>query len=212
MTTPDKRGWGTVDAVRVAPIRRPDGVTIPMNVALLDLVGMLLDLTELAGYDLIPGQCWGYAKRKVADTNVWSTHAWGLAVDLNAPSNWRGGPGDIPHHVVDLWEDHGFVWGGTWAHTDPMHFEFGGNPSDAARITARLRAFLGGPGTAPTPRQEEDEIMRMIIDKRSNIVWLFGCGAPKSLGGLPETYSRLLAMGIPVHEDDGLVIDFLLQS
>ena len=208
MTTPDKRGWGTVDAVRVASIRRPDGVTIPMNVALLELVGMLLDLTELAGYDLIPGQCWGFARRKVAGTNTWSTHAWGLAVDLNAPSNGRGGRGDIPDHVVALWENNGFEWGGRWAYPDDMHVEFMGTPADAARITARLRDFLTPDPAQPAPTTEEND-MRMIIDKRDNTVWLFGCGNAKSLGGAPEQYRRLQAMGIPVTEDDGLLVDFL---
>lgn len=51
--------------------------------------------------------------------------------------------------------------------------------------------------------------MKMLIDKRDNTVWLFGCGAPKSLGGKPEEYRRLLALGIPSTEDDGLLIDFL---
>ena len=213
MPSPDRRGWGRIGDVHVTSVNRPDGVRIPVNTALVDLVAMLLDLTELAGYDLRAGECWGYVKRKIAGTNVWSTHSWGIAIDLNAPSNWRGGPGNIPHDVVDLWENHGFAWGGAWAHTDPMHFEFGGTPADAVRITARLRAFLGGPSpTQATPTTKGDDDMRMIIDKRDDTVWLFGAGAPKSLGGQPETYSRLINMGIPVTEDDGLVVDFLLHG
>ena len=59
------------------------------------------------------------------------------------------------------------------------------------------------------PTTTNGDIMKMLIDKRDNTVWLFGCGAPKSLGGKPEEYRRLLALGIPSTEDDGLLIDFL---
>lgn len=208
ITSPDRRGWGPPDGARLVTINRADGIKLPVNRAIGDLVAALLDLTELAGYDLIPGQCWGYAKRKVAGTNTWSSHAWGLAVDLNAPANWRGGAGDIPPKVIDIWEDNGFVWGGRWHHTDPMHFEFGGAPADAPVITARLRAFLSPAQPAPTTPQK-DEPMRMLIDTRDQMVWLFGCGSPKALGGRPEEYRRLLALGIPSTEDDGLLVDFL---
>lgn len=206
--SPDRRGWGAPGEVGLSIVNRPDGVRFAINAAIADLVATLLDLTELAGYDLIPGQCWGFARRKVAGTNVWSTHAWGLAVDLNAPSNWRGGRGDIPDHVVDMWENNGFAWGGMWLHTDPMHFEFMGTPADARAITARLREFLTPTPAQPAPTTEEND-MRMLIDTRDQTVWLFGCGNAKSLGGAPEQYRRLLAMGIPVTEDDGLLVDFL---
>ena len=52
--------------------------------------------------------------------------------------------------------------------------------------------------------------MRMLIDKRDGTVWLFGCNEPKSLGGKPNEYNRLLALGIPSTEDDGLLIDLLV--
>ena len=60
--------------------------------------------------------------------------------------------------------------------------------------------------------QKDGDTMRMFIDTRDGTVWLFGAGAPKSLGGKPDHYQRLLDAGIPVSEDDGLIIDFLLSS
>ena len=212
MSTPKERGWGEPGHVPLTTIRRTDGVALTMNSALADLTSMLLDLTELVGYDLRPGECWGYNPRKVAGTNVWSDHAWGTAVDLNAPANGRGGRGDIPDGVVALWQDHGFEWGGRWKNTDPMHMQFSGTPADAAYMTAQLRAFLGGhrtPAPAPRPTTKASNKMFMLHDERNNTVWLIGAGAPKSLGGRPTEYQRLLALGIPVTVDDGLLVDFL---
>ena len=206
MSTPDKRGWGRPGNVPLTRINRWDGVSVTMHSDIAELVSMLMDLSEASGYDVRQGETWGYNPRKVAGTKVWSTHAWGLAIDINALANRRGGQGDIPPEIVDLWRNHGFIWGGDWAYTDCMHLEFSGTPADAARITARLRTFLGG--TKP-PQTQPEESMRMLIDKRDGTVWLFGCNEPKSLGGKPNEYNRLLALGIPSTEDDGLLIDFL---
>jgi hypothetical protein len=55
-----------------------------------------------------------------------STHSWGIAIDLNARTNGMGSPGDMNPALVDLFELHGFVWGGRWsgANRDPMHFQY----------------------------------------------------------------------------------------
>ena len=29
-----------------------------------------------------------------------------------------------PHEIVEIFERHGFIWGGRWYHYDTMHFEF----------------------------------------------------------------------------------------
>ena len=202
---PDKRGWGQAGNVELETMRRGDGLRLTVNAALFDLVEMLIGLTEMHGYHVKPGQTWGYANRNVAGTSVKSTHAWGVALDINAPTNPRGSRGDIPDTVVDMWKAHGWEWGGDWRFTDPMHFEFAGDPADARRITARLRAFLDA---APPPNRKKVD-MFMLSDTRDNTVWLFGAGAPKSLGGRPDLYNRLLALAIPSTPDDGALIDFL---
>lgn len=207
MSTPKERGWGEPGQVPRMTIRRTDGVGVTMHAQLAELTALLLDLTELVGYDLRVGECWGYNRRTIAGTATWSNHAWGVAIDLNAPSNWRGGRGDIPDAVVDLWQGNGWTWGGMWKNTDPMHFEFSGTPTDAKYITARLREFLATP--VPTPTTKVRSKMFMLIDERDNTVWLYGAGAPMSLGGRPTEYQRLLALGIPVTVDDGLLVDFL---
>jgi hypothetical protein len=40
--------------------------------------------------ELVPGWCWGHAPKKIEGTNQWSEHAWGGAVDLNAPRHAMG--------------------------------------------------------------------------------------------------------------------------
>ncbi len=45
-----------------------------------------------------------------------SRHAWGIAIDINTKSGY-------PPRVVEIFNDWGFAWGGTWTSPDEMHFE-----------------------------------------------------------------------------------------
>ncbi len=71
-----------------------------------------------------------YNCRSVADTGVPSMHSWGAAIDINAAhaDYWlwaRGGSVNvIPAEIIDIFERHGFIWGGKWSHFDTMHFEY----------------------------------------------------------------------------------------
>ena len=76
-----------------------------------------------------------YSCRQIAGSNVQSMHAYGAALDLSAKySNyWRWalkGRGElkwqnqIPIEIVNIFERHGFIWGGHWYHYDTMHFEY----------------------------------------------------------------------------------------
>lgn len=58
-------------------------------------------------------------------SNPLSMHAFGLAVDINTPTNQLGTQGDMDPRVVEIFEKWGFVWGGRWSRPDPMHFELG---------------------------------------------------------------------------------------
>jgi hypothetical protein len=69
--------------------------------------------------------------RTVKDTGSRSMHAWGVAIDINTKSSdyWLWSPGGvyrnrIPFAIVDIFEKHGFIWGGKWGHFDTMHFEY----------------------------------------------------------------------------------------
>jgi hypothetical protein len=76
-----------------------------------------------------------YLCRAVADTGQTSMHAWGAAIDIDVKYSdywlWRRGRGGtpayvnrIPSEIVEIFERHGFIWGGRWAHFDTMHFEY----------------------------------------------------------------------------------------
>lgn len=64
-----------------------------------------------------------YYPRFIAGTTSLSNHAFGLAIDINAPENARGTAGQMNRQVVAIFERWGFTWGGVWHYTDPMHFE-----------------------------------------------------------------------------------------
>ena len=78
----------------------------------------------------------GHNWRTIAGTKRLSVHSFGAAVDLNIKFadywRWAGGkPGNVPRYrnkipqaVVEVFERHGFIWGGKWYHFDTMHFEF----------------------------------------------------------------------------------------
>ena len=80
--------------------------------------------------------------RPVADTGRMSMHGYAAAIDLNLNYSdywlWAGkgrtatGTGSatipyknrMPREIVDIFERHGFIWGGKWYHYDTMHFEY----------------------------------------------------------------------------------------
>lgn len=77
-----------------------------------------------------------YNCRVVAGTDQQSAHGYGIAIDIAVkPAHyWRwqqpdasGNPiwrNAIPIDIVRIFEHHGFIWGGRWAHYDTMHFEY----------------------------------------------------------------------------------------
>jgi hypothetical protein len=75
-----------------------------------------------------------YNCRAVADTGAPSPHSFGIAIDLNLAFSdyWFWGPHQgkiayrnrMPEEIVDIFEKHGFIWGGKWYHFDTMHFEY----------------------------------------------------------------------------------------
>lgn len=87
--------------------------------------------------------------RVIAGTDRTSMHAYGAAIDLNTAhaDYWRNAKADasghltyrnaIPPEIVDIFEHHGFIWGGKWYHYDTMHFEY--------------RPELNPPALDPTP-------------------------------------------------------------
>ncbi|HZB01874.1 MAG TPA: M15 family metallopeptidase, partial [Actinomycetota bacterium] len=68
--------------------------------------------------------CW--VARTVARTSTAppSTHAYGAAIDINAPYSPYGAPPNMNAEVVRIFEEWGFNWGGDFLIPDGHHFEF----------------------------------------------------------------------------------------
>jgi hypothetical protein len=76
--------------------------------------------------------------REVRGGNRLSAHSFGIAIDLNTrySNYWQWDckctsenvdliyKNKIPYGIVDVFERHGFIWGGKWYHYDTMHFEY----------------------------------------------------------------------------------------
>ena len=76
--------------------------------------------------------------RQVRGAKRMSAHSYGIAFDIGVDKSdywlWKSGSNDeskkvkyanrIPRQIVDIFQKHGFIWGGAWYHFDTMHFEF----------------------------------------------------------------------------------------
>ena len=88
---------------------------------------------------------YSFIDRGIAGSPTRSNHAWGMAVDLVPKSygrlqvywrwsrvfdkeGWHRIPLERrwspPQAVIEIFERHGFVWGGKWTHFDNIHFEY----------------------------------------------------------------------------------------
>lgn len=128
---------------RLAPVKWiPSGKGPTMMVTTINGVNKALQavsdeldkLPELWPYLLRPGG--SFTWRPIAGTNRLSVHSFGAAVDINVGRSnyWRNVKQDeealldyrnrIPAKIVEVFERHGFIWGGWWYHYDTMHFEY----------------------------------------------------------------------------------------
>lgn len=65
-----------------------------------------------------------YNDRTVTASQKVSTHAWGIAFDINAAHNRLGQRPTLDGQIVAIGKDHGLVWGGEWSRPDGMHFQY----------------------------------------------------------------------------------------
>lgn len=160
MANAQERGWGSPPLSRSklkkiaagrANVAFPGGV----HQDIATLFTAFLDRFDTAIERLIPGYCWGYAGRRIRGGSSWSNHAWGLAVDINAPHHLLGKAGTFSPTQVKkirtLVKPYNLRWGGDYrGRVDEMHFEFMGTPQDARQISNKLtgvkvRAALAQP-------------------------------------------------------------------
>jgi|SRR6185437_11457052 len=76
--------------------------------------------------------------RNISGTDRPSMHSFGMTIDINTKYSdyWQWAckctnedavieyKNRIPQIIVDIFEKHGFIWGGKWYHYDTMHFEY----------------------------------------------------------------------------------------
>ena len=66
---------------------------------------------------------YGYACREIRNGEGWSTHAFGIAVDVSSATEYQGRcTSTVNRYHRRIWEDHGWYWG--LAFCDPMHFQY----------------------------------------------------------------------------------------
>lgn len=66
---------------------------------------------------------YGYNCRAIRGGSAWSTHSWGIAVDVSSAEEWNGKCNSTVNRQHDhIWRNHGWIWGLSWC--DPMHFQY----------------------------------------------------------------------------------------
>ena len=105
-----------------------------------------------------------YNRRAIAGTKRLSPHSWGMAIDLNPQRGaywlWAKGKGAAaagkplagpPYEIVQIFEKHGFIWGGKWSHYDTMHFEYRPEMAAKAQLTLPERQGAVSPQSPLIP-------------------------------------------------------------
>ena len=138
-----------------------------MRHELVDLMTMLVQECKNRGYrfgtPVTRRTAAGGLCRAITGSNNPSNHSWGLAVDINAPSN--------PYTSALVTDMPGLDAGpvgrlripvgrGLLGTKDAMHYEFMGSVTDAANETAKARknGLGGGGGSKPPPDDWWDEL------------------------------------------------------
>lgn len=119
-----RHGGGTVRATAVNGVAdQLEKVSRELDALPEDLIRYLVPISGI------------YNCRPIAGTGRLSVHAFGAAIDINARFGdywqWTKQPegalawrNRIPREIVEIFERHGFIWGGRWYHFDSLHFEY----------------------------------------------------------------------------------------
>lgn len=88
-----------------------------------DVVGHIYTL----GYNReLKSGIWGYNCRRKRNSTAWSTHAWGIAVDINSAYEFQGDTNcnTVTTWMGKVWTDHRWKWGRDFSTKDCMHFQY----------------------------------------------------------------------------------------
>lgn len=111
--------------------------------------------------------------RYISGTELYSMHSYALAIDLHAKLNpsfrsitkaqGQKRIDSFPDKIVKVFEDHGFIWGGKWAHFDIMHFEY--RPEIILKAKYDNEVKSGEPWYKGFPDDTQTKGFEKIIDK-----------------------------------------------
>ena len=69
---------------------------------------------------------YGYACRAKRGSGDWSTHAFGIAIDVSSAEEYMGKcTSTVNENHAQIWKSHGWHWGLSFC--DPMHFQYATN-------------------------------------------------------------------------------------
>lgn len=117
---------------------------------------------------------WGHNPRPVRGyTNVWSEHATGTAIDLNAPQHPIRVPASSTFSPAQIRRIRKIMrackgsarWGGEWSRPDGMHFELIGGNAKVSAMANRIRKGSAGtskPVTSSKPKPKGTDENRSI--------------------------------------------------
>ena len=90
------------------------------------LIGAMTQLQQEGLGSLVKSNagCYNPELLSAKDTSPPSFHAWGAAIDINAPENPFGSAPDQDPRLVKVMQHWGFNWGGEFLVPDGMHFEY----------------------------------------------------------------------------------------
>lgn len=73
----------------------------------------------------VPKRIEAFNWRPIRNGKSLSRHAHAIAVDIDPVTNvYNGTKTDLPRHVIQIFINHGWAWGGNWnSPTDAMHFQ-----------------------------------------------------------------------------------------
>lgn len=124
---PFRLSWDTKETVRkfrCHRLVRPSIETILEEI--WELYGKDLNAIRESRVDLFGG-CYNF--RRMRGGSRLSMHSWGAAIDIDPDRNPLGKPykessGMMPMKVVEIFERHGWEWGGRWGNrADCQHFQ-----------------------------------------------------------------------------------------
>lgn len=144
-----QNGWPVVERSACVDLV-VHGVTFPNGVLAGDVatvLGWVAEQHHTRIDPLNPGWCWGYDKKRISGSDVWSNHAAGCAIDIDAPAHPQGVPASSTMstaqiktaHTIETDSGNVVRWGGDFSRPDAMHWEIIGSPAQVAALAKTIR-------------------------------------------------------------------------